>query len=163
MIHGRVLIEPDVHDKHSLVSQVLVSRPSSRTSRTSHHTDRTSSAASNKLSDKLRPSSRVSQLSQNHVRTPSGSSDKRNVLPEDESYRVVSELLPHSTQQIHEAILEAGRKISNSSSKSQSSCTCYQCQNSQKSSQNSLLEFGHKTPYTSLVPDINSNLIVAGR
>jgi len=162
MIHGRVLIEPDVHDKHSLVSQVLVSRPSSRTSRTSHHTDRTSSAASNKLSDKLRPSSRVSQLSQNHVRTPSGSSDKRNVLPEDESYRVVSELLPHSTQQIHEAILEAGRKISNSSSKSQSSCTCYQCQNSQKSSQNSLLEFGHKTPYTSLVPDINSNLIVAG-
>ena len=167
MIHGRVLIEPDVHDKHSLVSQVLVSRPSSRTSRTSHHTDRTSSAASNKLSDKLsdklRPSSRVSQLSQNHVRTPSGSSDKRNVLPEDESYRVVSELLPHSTQQIHEAILEAGRKISNSSSKSQSSCTCYQCQNSQKSSQNSLPDFGHKTPYTSLIPDINSNLIVPGR
>ena len=90
MIHGRVLIEPDVHDKHSLVSQVLVSRPSSRSS---HQTDRTNSAASNKL----RPSSRVSQNSTNHVRTPSGSSDKRNALPSDESHRVVSELLPHST------------------------------------------------------------------
>ena len=160
LIHGRVLIEPDVHDKHSLVSQVLVSRPASRTS---HQTERSAS-------DRYRPDSQVSthsarttrsRVSEHSARTQRSCSDHRN--NEDQNYRVVSELLPHNTHQIHQAILESGRKVSNSSSKSQSSCTCYQCQNSQKSSQNSLLELGQKTPYTSLVPDINSNLIVPGK
>jgi hypothetical protein len=65
-------------------------------------------------------------------------------------FRVVSELLPRSTQSIHAAIL--GRRPSGGS---QESCTCYQCHAHRPGEG----EAGRKVSREELVPDINSNLV----
>ena len=72
------------------------------------------------------------------------------------SYRVISDLLPHNTLNIHKALIDAEYHHSQS-------CTCYQCQADIKSYQSHSLEKRNKTALNSLASDINSNFIVQGK
>ena len=137
-----VLIEPDVHDAshHSLVSQLLVSRPpSSHSSHRSHSQERTSRPGS-------RPGSRPSSR-------PSSSQTGQ--------FRVISDLLPQSTFNIQSALVSSGVGQSGHHGHSghHASCTCYQCH---PVSSHSSLETRTKAPLASLVSDINSNLVISG-
>ena len=124
----RILIEPDVHDhQQSLISQVLVSRPTSQTSQTS-------------------------QLSERSRERPSSSSS---------SYRVLGNLLPHTTLNIHRALLDTPG-LQHLHQPGDKSCTCYQCQADNKTYKSHSLEKRNKTALNSLASDINSNFIVQG-
>ena len=123
----RILIEPDVHDhQQSLISQVLVSRPTSQTSQSSHHSDRS----------RERPTSASS------------------------SYRVLGNLIPHNTLNIHRALLDTDCQQHQPGDKS---CTCYQCQSSIKQQQTRQREKRSRNALNSLSSDINSNFIVQGK
>ena len=73
------------------------------------------------------------------------------------SYRVISDLLPHNTLNIHKALLDSECRHPGSKS-----CTCYQCQDDNKSYRSHSLEKRNKTALNSLASDINSNFIVQG-
>ena len=98
----KVIIEPDVHDRSSLTSQLLVnrsnhSRASSLQSLTSPKTSLTS------LGGVLRRSSPEDETAFSSLGPPPSSRQGgggRRSSPADETYRVISELLP--TQQIHQ-------------------------------------------------------------
>ena len=125
----RILIEPDVHDHQpSLISQVLVSRPTSQTSQTS-------------------------QLSERSRERPSSSSS---------SYRVLGNLLPHTTLNIHRALLDTPG-LQHLHQPGDKSCTCYQCQANTKQQQTRQREKKGRNALNSLSSDINSNFIVQGK
>lgn len=151
-----VLIEPDIHDhsqQHSLVSQLLVnSRPgSSRSSQYSQHHHRSDSQLSHHHHRSNSDRSHNSRHSSQHSRSHSSR----------DQYRVISDLIPHTTLNILQSSLSAA-------STHHASCTCYQCSPppprsaSPPTSKHSSLEHRSKHPLTSLTSDINSNLVTSG-
>ena len=114
---NKVIIEPDILDKHSLVSQLVVNRNSysSRESLASPKTSLTSLGARRSSSDEFYHSSlgtrRLSpdELYRSSLGAQRSSPDEvyRSSLGAQRSspknnYRVISDLLPSSTQQIHQ-------------------------------------------------------------
>ena len=185
-------IEPDIHDQHSLHSQLIVNRTSQINSResltsykSSHSIDRYSptnriqgrdrTSPDNPISsqerdspnhrvfswDKTGPnyrSSRKNRVHSNHRLSPnrliySRDSEERG---QEDTYRVISELVPSTTSRIHEAIIDTARPevildVDQLQHESRvESCTCWQCTGSRKSSKSSLIQ------------DENSNIIHTG-
>ena len=176
-----VLIEPDVHDhsqQQSLESELLVrpsssntshqrtnsdrSRNSSRHSRNSSKHSRHSSKPSRHSSKQSRNSSKHSRNSSKHSRNSSKHSRQSSgEAGVSSQYRVISDLIPHTTLDILQTSLSGVH--SGPRSGHHPSCTCYQCQSSDHHSSTSDLNTRHQQPplLTSLTSDINSNLVTS--
>ena len=189
---SKIIIEPDIHDKHSLHSQIIVNRTSQRNSRESL-TSFISSRSIERISpthriqdaeriypedavlsqDRDSPNHRVfswdknsphhrsykkDRVSSKHRLSPNRLiySRERSEKEQEETYRVISELVPSTTSRIHEAILDTARpevvldvhKLEHGVQGN--TCTCWQCTGSRKSSKSSLMQ------------DENSNIIQPG-